>query len=78
MTANGRPIVSVDHTARNGVIHIVSEVMSSVFKRQGSVVSEIDECCPQHSILLELVKEAKLFDVLDTKGPFTFLAPLNG
>ena len=77
-TANGRSIVSVDHMARNGVIHIVNEVMSSVYKRQGSVVSEIDECCPQHSLLLELIKEAKLFDVLDLKGPFTFFAPLNG
>ncbi len=34
MTANGRPLSSADHLARNGVIHIISSVMSSVYQRQ--------------------------------------------
>lgn len=52
--------------------------MSSVYKRAGSVISEIDECCPQHSEVVELVKLAGLYGTLDQKGPFTLLAPNNG
>jgi len=26
MTANGRPVVDFDHIARNGVVHVISEV----------------------------------------------------
>jgi hypothetical protein len=54
------------------------QVMSSVYKRAGSVVSEIDECCPEHSDLVELVKLSGLFNKLDKEGPFTLLAPNNG
>jgi len=78
LTANGRGVIETDHVARNGVIHILYDVMSSVYDREGSVISEIDECCPQHSQLLELVNYAGLYHHLDTYGPFTFLAPLNG
>jgi len=78
VTANGRKVGDVDHEARNGVLHIISDVMSSVYARAGSVVSEMDECCPQHSELLELVKLSGLFGTLDQKGPFTLLAPNNG
>ena len=28
MTANGRPVVDFDHVARNGVVHVISEVTS--------------------------------------------------
>ncbi len=77
MTANGRTIVSADHVARNGVLHVIDSVMSSVYERRGSVVSELDECCPQHSTLLELVKLAGLYGMMDETGPYTFLAPLN-
>lgn len=78
VTANGRVISSTDHEARNGVIHIIDNVMSSVYDRAGSVVSELDDCCPEHSIVLDLIEDAKLFDKLNTRGPFTFLAPNNG
>ncbi len=77
MTANGRVIESFDHEATNGVIHVLSSVMSSIYDREGSVVSELDDCCPQHSTLLELVKTAGLYGMLDEKGPFTLIAPLN-
>ncbi len=52
--------------------------MSSVYARAGSVVSEIDECCPEHSDLLELLKLSGLYNKLDKEGPFTLLAPNNG
>ena len=77
-TANGRTIVQTDFEARNGVLHVIDNVMASVYQRMGSVISEIDECCPQHSELIELVKLAGLYDTLDSKGPFTLLAPNNG
>jgi uncharacterized surface protein with fasciclin (FAS1) repeats len=32
-TANGREIVSADHVATNGVIHVINRVMSSVYAR---------------------------------------------
>ena len=54
------------------------QVMSSVYARAGSVVSEIDECCPEHSDLLELIKLSGLYNKLDKEGPFTLLAPNNG
>lgn len=76
-TANGRAVGEVDYVARNGFLHIIDDVMSSVYDRAGTVISEIDECCPQHSQLLELVKTAGMFDTLDQVDPVTFLAPVN-
>ena len=71
-------MVSVDHEARNGIIHIIGDVMSSVYKRAGSVVSELDECCPQHSDFIDLVRDSDAFEKLNSEGPFTLLAPTNG
>jgi uncharacterized surface protein with fasciclin (FAS1) repeats len=76
-TANGCPVVSVDHKARNGFIQVISKVMASVYKRDGSVISEIEECCPQHSFLIELFKLAGVYDALDQADTITFLAPVN-
>lgn len=76
-TANGRVVASTDHFARNGVIHVLDDVMSSVYKRAGSVVSELDECCPEHSTMLGLIRESGLWDMLDETGPYTFLSPDN-
>lgn len=77
-TANGRTIVDTNHLARNGVVHVISEVMSSVYRRAGSVVSELDECCPEHSDLLEILKLSGYYEKLNSEGPFTLLAPNNG
>ena len=77
MTANGRVISSFDHRARNGVIHILDDVMSSVYKRAGSVVSELSECCAEQSMMLGLLKESELWEMLDETGPYTLLAPTN-
>lgn len=76
-TANGRVVRDFDHVARNGRLHIIEDVMSSVYDRAGSVISEIDECCPQHSQLLELAKMSGMFDTLDQVDPVTLLAPVN-
>jgi len=77
VTANGCPIVQFDHVARNGFLHVISEVMASVYSRNGSVISEIAKCCPQHSTLIELVSHAGMNDRLDQANPITLLAPLN-
>jgi len=77
VTANGRPVVEFDHLARNGYLHVISEVMTSVYSRNGSVIGEIERCCPQHSMLLELVDHADFFGKLDHANPVTLLAPLN-
>jgi len=78
VTANGQPVVSTNHRARNGYIHIISGVMSSIYDRGGSVISEIEDCCPQHSEVIEMMKHAGLYKKLDSTNPITFLAPTNG
>jgi len=78
VTANGQPVVSMDHAARNGYLHVISGVMSSIYDRRGSVISEIEQCCPQNAVLIELFKTAGMFDKLDRANPVTFLAPTNG
>jgi len=77
ITANGRPVISFDHLARNGFLHVTSEVMSSVYDRQGSVVSELEFCCPQFSFFLGLIRDAGLWELVDKSEPITLLAPLN-
>lgn len=78
VAANGRKVSQFDNEARNGILHVIDDVMSSVYQRAGSVISEMDECCPQHSEMVELVKLAGLYNMLDTQGPFTLLTPNNG
>jgi len=78
MTANGQPMVSTNHRARNGYIHVISGVMSSIYDRGGSVISEIEDCCPQHSEVVSLIRHAGLYDKMDQTNPITFLAPTNG
>ena len=64
-TANGRPIVSFNHEARNGFLHVISDVMSAVYDRDGSVITEVDSCCPENSMFVELVKKAGKFLFID-------------
>jgi len=78
VTANGRPVIDMDNRARNGYLHIISEVMSSVYARVGSVISEMESCCPQHSILVQLARETGLYEKIDQADPVTLLAPTNG
>ena len=76
-TANGRVVASPDHRARNGVIHVLDDVMSSVYKRAGSVVSELDECCEDQTDFIGLIRDSGLYEMLDETGPFTLIAPNN-
>lgn len=78
VTANGQPIVSMNHHARNGILHVISGVMSSVYDRGGSVVSEIEDCCPQHTNVVDLIRHAGLYNKMDKAEHITFLAPTNG
>ena len=78
ITANGRRIIKNDFQARNGILHVLDDVMSSVYDREGTVISELMDCCPQHSIFLELVKISKLYSFLNNpEKPMTLLAPMN-
>jgi len=78
VTANGQPVVSMNHHARNGILHVISGVMSSVYNRGGSVISEIENCCPQFSTIVDLMKHAGMYEKLDTAQHITLLAPTNG
>ena len=44
--------------APQAICNFSLSIRPSVYDRAGSVISEIDECCPQHSVFLELVNEA--------------------
>lgn len=76
-TANGQEIISMNHKARNGYIHILKTMMGSVYDRAGTVISELEECCPQNSEVIDLMKYSGLYKELDTANPITFLAPTN-
>jgi len=78
VSANGQPIESVDHRARNGYLHVLGGVMNSVYDRSGSVISELEACCPQHKDIVDLMKYAGLYDEIDAADSVTFLAPTNG
>ena len=55
-------MIETDHEARNGVLHVIYDVMSSVYDRAGSVISEMDECCPENSEMIDIVKYAGKVD----------------
>ncbi|KAH7957272.1 periostin [Rhipicephalus sanguineus] len=74
VTASGRNITGTDNVASNGVVHVLSEVICSLFK--GSVAYEISRC-PAYSILNALIKTSGLYNALDGDGPFTVFAPTD-
>ncbi|XP_040566367.1 uncharacterized protein [Lepeophtheirus salmonis] len=77
-TANGRRIMKTDNVARNGVVHVIGGVMSSIFKPSETVATEIVNHYPQHSTFMELVKMSKLFPLLNKMDtPYTLFAPTN-
>lgn len=78
ITANGRPVIAKDYEAVNGVIHVLSDVMTSVYGVEGSVITEIEKTCPHLSTFIDLVKHAGLYSTLMNRGPFTLLVPENG
>jgi len=78
VTANGQPVIQSDYRARNGLVHIISGVMTSVYARSGSVISEMKHCCPEHSTVIRLAKKAGLYEKIHKTNPITFLVPTNG
>jgi len=74
-TVNGQALLESDHLARNGVIHVLYSVMDSVYPLPGSVVGELQECCPGTNQLLSFIHLSGLYEVMDQTDPVTLLAP---
>merc|ERR1712059_237903 len=52
-------------------------VMDSVYRKPGSVVSQLVESCPNTSTTLRLAFISGLYPILDRTDPITLLAPTN-
>lgn len=74
LTAAGRNITDTDNIASNGVVHVLSDVICTLFK--GSAAFELSRC-EAYSILNDLIKRADLYNALDGDGPFTVFAPVD-
>ncbi|XP_077509632.1 transforming growth factor-beta-induced protein ig-h3-like [Amblyomma americanum] len=74
VTVSGRNITNTDNVASNGVVHVLSEVICTLFK--GSAAFELGRC-RAYSVLDALIKTAGLYDALDGDGPFTVFAPTD-
>ena len=70
-TVNGQAVLESDHLARNGVIHVLYSVMDSVYPMPGSVVGELQQCCPGTTQLLSFVHLSGLYQVMDRTEPVT-------
>jgi len=77
VTANGQPVIKSDLRARNGYIHVISGVMTSVYSESETVITEIEHCCPEHSSVIHLAKKAGLYSKINQANPITFLVPTN-
>jgi transforming growth factor-beta-induced protein len=66
-------IVEADLLAKNGVVHIIDQVMTSSFLRMN--LPESAEAFGAFNILLELVVLTGLLDFVSGPGPFTLYAP---
>lgn len=75
-TANGSPVVAVNYTAHNGVLHIISTVMVSLYGKEGTIGKEIASC-PNFKILTKMIAVAELQGTLHGRGPFTLFAPTD-
>lgn len=74
VTAAGRNITGTDNIASNGVVHVLSDVICSLFK--GSAAYELSRC-RDYSVLNDLIKRAGLYSALDGDGPFTVFGPTD-
>ncbi len=74
VTINGAPVVETDLKARNGVLHIVGNVIS----RESFTVADLVASKPYLSTLLAAADAADLATALaDTSSDLTVLAPVN-
>lgn len=74
MTSNGREIIKVDNVASNGVLHILNDVMCSLYI--GSAIVEINRC-PSFSKFSQAVNMTSLYSLLNAKGPYTVFTPTD-
>ncbi|XP_067135052.1 transforming growth factor-beta-induced protein ig-h3-like [Centruroides vittatus] len=74
VTGNGREIIKVDNVASNGVLHILNDVMCSLYI--GSAIVEINRC-PSFSKFSRAVNMTNLYTLLDAKGPYTVFTPTD-
>lgn len=66
-------IVEADLLAKNGVVHVIDQVMTNSFLRMD--LPESAEAFGGFNILLELVVNSGLLDFVSGPGPFTLYAP---
>lgn len=71
---NGANVVKADVKARNGIIHVIDNVL---FPPDKNLVELAISLNPEFSILVQAVVKAGLDEVLATGGPFTVFAPTN-
>jgi transforming growth factor-beta-induced protein len=71
---NDATVIKADLRARNGVIHVIDNVLFPPDKNLVELALSFD---PEFSILVQAVIKAGLTDVLATGGPFTVFAPTN-
>eukprot|EP00058_Branchiostoma_floridae_P021548 XP_002607038.1 hypothetical protein BRAFLDRAFT_127065 [Branchiostoma floridae] len=74
ITAEGAPVTKPDNTARNGVVHVISQVM---FPLPMGTVVDIAVGNKDFSTLVTAVSKAGLVATLSGEGPFTVFAPTN-
>jgi len=74
VTVNGKGVKKADLLADNGVIHVMSEVITDF--PSGSI-ADVVAGDDRFSTLLSLVVEAGLAETLTSGGPFTVFAPTN-
>ncbi|XP_064459456.1 transforming growth factor-beta-induced protein ig-h3-like [Ornithodoros turicata] len=73
-TASGQVISGPNNIASNGVLHVLSGVMCSMYK--GGAIYELSRC-PSFSVFTRLVARANLSSSIDNRGPLTLFAPVN-
>lgn len=73
-TASGQVVSGPDHLASNGILHVLSGVMCSLYK--GSAIHELNHC-PSFSVLNSLINMTDLYPMLDGNGPLTLFAPTD-
>ena len=66
ITADGAPVVSADHAASNGIIHVIDSVMLPVATQ--NIVSFLTSNGEFFSTLITAVKDAGLVDTLQGKN----------
>ena len=75
LAVNGIDVVIRDLRARNGVVHVIDEVLLDPDPRPS--ITDLAIATPQLSILVDAAVRTGLDKVLDAGSPFTVFAPTN-